>query len=234
MRSTSVRTLLVVAAVLCLAGCSTEHHVTGPLSRLISEPAPTPNSPQAAIRLFQWGWNYRQLGAIRDVLTDDFSFVFAPDDSSGNLFPDHRMNREELLFCLAHLFTGGGPAPPATSIHLVLDPALIALPDSRSGRNPRWHKEILTSVDLTIKTEDLTEYRILGNARFFVVRGDSALIPGELGFEPDSSRWYIQQWNDETLTAGGALARALPATPQPSVNPTWGRILAYYYPGRRR
>ena len=59
-------------------------------------------------------------------------------------------------------------------------------------------------MDLTIKTEDDQEYRIIGNARFFVVRGDSALIPQELGFKPDSNRWYIDQWRDETL--GGPAA----------------------------
>jgi len=230
MRSASVRNLLLAAAVLCLAGCSTEHHVTGPLPWDISAPAPQPNSPQTAVRLFQWGWNYRDVGAISAVLSQDFRFVFALGDSAGNQFPDHSIGREEMLTCLGNLFVGGGTAPPARSIVLVFDSTLRPVADSRPGMNPRWHKEIVTSVDLTVKTEDDQEYRILGNARFFVVRGDSALVPSESGVGPDSTRWYIDQLNDETLQGfNGALARVLPAMPQPSRNHTWGELLAIYY-----
>ena len=232
MRSASVRALLVAVVVLCLAGCSTEHRVTGPLPW---QP-PAANSPSNAIRLFEWGWNHRDLGAFRDVLTGDFRFVFALGDSAGNQFRDDPIGREDLLACLEHLFTGGGSSPPATSITLNLDPTLRALPDSRPGKNPTWHKEIVTSVDLTIKTGGDQEYRIMGNARFFVVRGDSAVIPAELAVGPDSTRWYIQQWNDETLMGAGGTLRALPAMPQPAHNTTWGDVLALYcqVPGAAR
>ena len=232
MRSAIFPVVLAVA----IAGCSVGHQVTGPPP---GPSAPVANSPTKAIRLFEWGWDHRDLATFENLLTDDFRFVFALADSAGNLFPDHGMDRWPLLFCLQHLFTGGGLASPATSISLVLDPRLIALPDSRAGRNPRWHKEILTSVDLTIKTEDLTEYAVTGHARFFVVRGDSAILPAELGVGPDSTRWYIQQWNDETLRDAIAAApdpagSANLLAPQPAHQVTWGRILAYYYWGPRR
>ena len=234
MRSTAVRALLAAVLALVLFGCSVEHHVTGPLPW--QPQPPVANSPVNAIRLFEWGWNHRDLETIKSLLTDDFRFVFALGDSAGNAFRDDPFVRDDMLGCLERLFTGGGSMPPATSIQLVLDPTLRALPDSRPGMNPGWHKEIVTSVDLTIKTAGDSEYRITGNARFFVVRGDSALIPQELGLEPDSTRWYIQQWNDETLTGAGALLRALPAMPQPTDNPTWGQLLALYYqaPGAPR
>jgi hypothetical protein len=175
-------------------------------------PPPTPNSPQNVIRLFEWCWNNRDITAYREIFTDDFRFIFALGDSAGNLFRDEPVTREMELNIARNLFVGGGSAPPATSIVLALDPTLRAMPDSRPGKNPRWHNEILTSVDLTIKTEDGAEYRILGDARFFVVRGDSALIPKELGFGPDSTRWYIDQWHDETLQ-GASTAILAPAGP---------------------
>jgi hypothetical protein len=239
MRSTSVRALLAAVLALVLFGCSVEHHVTGPLPW--QPQPPVANSPVNAIRLFEWGWNHRDLETIKSLLTDDFRFVFALGDSAGNAFRDDPFVRDDMLGCLERLFTGGGSMPPATSIQLVLDPTLRALPDSRPGMNPGWHKEIVTSVDLTIKTAGDSEYRITGNARFFVVRGDSALIPQELGLEPDSTRWYIQQWNDETLTGAGSVgpSRAIPRdllVPQPTDNPTWGQLLALYYqaPGAPR
>ena len=169
-------------------------------------PPPTPNSPQNAIRLFEWCWNNRDITVYRQIFTDDFRFIFALGDSAGNMFREDPVTREMELNIATNLFVGGGSAAPASSIALILDPTIRALPDSRAGKNARWHSEIVTSVNLTIKTEDGAEYRIQGNARFFVVRGDSALIPQELGFGPDSTRWYIDQWHDETLKESAATA----------------------------
>jgi hypothetical protein len=239
MRSAIFPAILAVALALAIPGCSVEHRVTGPLP-WATQP-PTPNSPQTAIRLFEWGWDHRDLGAFENLLTADFRFVFALADSAGNQFRDHPFGREEMLGCLRHVFVGGGMASPATSISLTLDPELRALPDSRAGKNGTWHKEILTSVDLTIMTEGGTEYRIVGDARFFVVRGDSAIIPADLvaeGGRPDSARWYLEQWNDETMKdatalAAGAVGPGDLLAPQPSGTFTWGDILALYYWGPR-
>ena len=236
MRSAIFPAILAVAVALALPGCSVEHRVTGPLPW--ASHAPVANSPTNAIRLFEWGWDHRDLGTFQSLLTDDFRFVFALADSAGEQFRDHPFGREEMLGCLQHLFVGGGLASPATSISLTLAPALRVLPDSRAGKNGTWHKEILTSVDLDIQTEDGAEYRIVGDARFFVVRGDSALIPAGLGAGPDSTRWYLEQWNDESMSGAASVSplRAVAGdllAPQPSVNFTWGDILALYYWGPR-
>ena len=172
-------------------------------------PPPTPDTPQGVIRLFEWCWNNRDISTYKEIFTADFRFVFALGDSAGNQFRDDPVTREMELTIARNLFVGGSTAPPATSIYLSLDPTLRPLADSRDGKNAKWHKEIVTSVDLTIKTEGDQEYRIIGNARFFVVRGDSALIPQELSFKPDSNRWYIDQWNDETLPASGGTTLTL-------------------------
>jgi hypothetical protein len=232
MRSTAVRTLLAAVLALGLSGCSVEHRVTGPLPW--QPQPPVADSPTNAIRVFEWGWNHRDLGAFRGLLTDDFRFVFALGDSAGNAYRDDPITREWMLGCLTHLFVGGGSAAPAERIALAFDPTLRVFPDSRPGKAPRWHKEILTGVDLAIKTEDGAEYRIMGNARFFVVRGDSAMIPAGLGAGPDSTRWYLQQWNDETLSGAGSaslgevVTAGLRAT-LPATNSTWGRFLALYH-----
>ncbi len=234
MRAASAQPLLVAVVVLAaLAGCSTEEHVTGPSrSHPTIVSAPVADSPEYAVRLFQWGWNHRDLESFRRVLPGDFRFVFALADSSGNRFTNDPLGREEMLTILSGIFTGGGRCSPASSVVLLFDPVLRPIDDSRPGRNPRWHKGILTSVDLTLKLEDGEEYRVSGNARFFLVRGDSAVIPPDLAAEgvgPDSTRWYIQQWNDETLQGAGALSRAVPAKSQPARQTTWGSILALYF-----
>ena len=226
MRLRRIGVLLAVLALVALAGCSKDHAVTGPRF----EPPPDPNSPNAVVRLFEWSWNHRDVDRLGQTLPAEFRFVFALADSAGNPYRDHPIDRPQLLACARHLFQGGGPEPPATSIVLHFDPLLTVSPDSRPGRNPKWHREVLTLVDLTVRTP-AEVFRVNGDARFFVVRGDSALIPPDLaalGFHPDSTRWYIEQWNDETHGSGGESARTPVFRALPATNVTWGMILALY------
>jgi hypothetical protein len=197
---------LVVLLLASVSGCFNPFDPLIAPNTGIYVPPPTPNSPQNVIRLFEWCWKNRDITVYEEIFTDDYRFILALGDSAGNLGRDEPVTREMELKIARNLFVGGGSAAPATSITLVLDPTLRALPDSRPGKNPKWHKEIVTSVDLSIKTEDGVEYRIQGNARFFVVRGDSAMIPSELGVVSDSTRWYIDQWRDETLQGAAAMA----------------------------
>jgi hypothetical protein len=199
--------------LLGLAGCFNPFDPRIAPTTGIYIPPPTPNSAQNVIRLFEWCWRNRDITTYEQIFTADFRFVFALGDSAGNLFRDEPVTRDMELNIARNLFVGGGTASPASSILLNLDPTLRALPDSRPGKNPIWHNEIVTGVDLTIKTEAGAEYHIQGNARFFVVRGDSARIPEELGLKSDSTRWYIDQWNDETLQGAGGNTVARPTDP---------------------
>lgn len=218
----SVRAWALPALVLLfLAGCS-ETHVTRP----VTDPAPSPSTPQGVVRLFQWCWNDMDTTHYRQVFTEDFRFVFSLWDSTGNPYRDDPFGRVEMLACARHLFVGGGSASPAASITLVFDPTLYPVADSRPGKDPRWHKVVATNVNLTIETQELVEYNVTGSATFFVVRGDSAAIPPGLGLAPDSTRWYVERVEDGTMPMG---VRSLPvASPQPSANTSWGSILALY------
>jgi hypothetical protein len=162
-------------------------------------PPPTPDSPQGVVRLFAWCYNNRDATTYQQLFTSDYVFVFAAGDSAGNQYRDDPLDREEEVNIARNLFEGGGTASPAASITLVLDATLYPLDDSRVGKNPKWHKEVPTSVNLTIETEEGVQYNVTGNATFFVVRGDSAKIPSDLSLKPDSTRWYIERWEDYTL-----------------------------------
>ena len=129
---------------------------------------------------------------------------------------------------------GGGISPPANIITLQFDRNLIPQQDSRAGKqDPTYFQEITTSVVLRIRT-DVEEFQVTGAARFFLARGDSALIPAELvarGFRADPGHWYIQRWEDETLGSLAAAAgdrEAPPLTTQPARNTTLCSIKVLY------
>lgn len=176
--------------------------------RGVSTPPPVPNSAIKVVELFAWCWNNRAYQEYTEIFTEDFRFQFSEVDTAGTTGRNEFLTREEELAVARHLFIEGtATAPPATSITLDLDRNLIDDPDSRPGKHPKWHREISTTVTLRIQTDQ--EYQVTGRARFFLVRGDSALIPDELktSFSPDTARWWIERWEDETAGGSGAAAR---------------------------
>jgi len=225
----------------------------------VAEVAPTPNSNTGVLDLFAWCWNNRAYQEYTEIFTDDFEFQFATTDSAGNAFTDRGLFRQDELDTARHLFIEGtANNPPAQKIVLTFDRTFFFEPDSRPGKTYPYHQEVKRNLVLSIDTGD-QNFRITGAARFFVVRGDSAKIPDDLvqrGFKPDKNRWYIERWEDETLSSpglvaqlggntamkraiGAALARdaastrtLVPASATPSTDltydVTWGWVQAWY------
>jgi hypothetical protein len=203
--------LLSLAIALASMGCFNPFAPRIASQRGISEPAPVPDSPRNVLELFRWCWEHRDYSKYREVFTDDFRFAQAGDvDTTGSTDPSQVHTRDDELESAKHLFIGGkADEPPANRIILDFNSDLVALPDPRRGKTDPWHKVIQTSVTLSVDT-DAQNWRITGDALFYVVSGDSAHIPTDLGFGADPNRWYIERWEDRT---GGnepsALARAL-------------------------
>jgi hypothetical protein len=175
----------------------------------VSEVAPSPTSPRGLLDLFSWCYNNRAYDEYTEIFTDDFQFQFSAADTTGQVFGDRGLFRQDELDTARHLFIEGtANEPPAQKIVLSFDRTFLPEPDSRPGKTYPVHQEIKRNVVLSIDTGDQA-FRITGAARFFVVRGDSAKIPEDLvqrGFRPDKNRWYIERWEDETIdTGGGAL-----------------------------
>jgi hypothetical protein len=71
---------------------------------------------------------------------------------------------------------------------------------------------------------------VLGFESLYFVRGDSACIPQELrdrGYEPDSTRWWIEHW-EEFVVASGAPSAPRVARPPPLRPVTLGALKALY------
>jgi len=180
-------------------------------------PPPVANTPANAVRLLEWTWEHRDCEALSPLFTEDFVFAFAAADSAGSPYRSDPWTREDELAASCALFEH------ADDIRLDSDRTLIALPDDRPGRNPIWRKTIRTMVSLEVTADrggGPEVFEVNGYAKFYLVRGDSAAIPAELvqrGFVPDSTRWWFDRWEDETLPAGGTRAHPTAAT-------SWGRI----------
>jgi hypothetical protein len=226
---------LVIAAL--LAGCSAGGFDAAKLvePKKISPPY-TPNSPSNTLRLLEWCYQHKDEQTYRELFTDDFVFAFSAIDPAGEAYHDRPFVREDELMSVTNLFHGGGPdQPPALDVYLQLDNNFAEFSDPRPGMaNFSVHKKIGTAVLLQIACTDGSSYEIRGRASFFLVRGDSALIPQELvdrGFRPDSTRWWIQRWEDETDRGSpGPLWNGAPQPGRtlPTRSKTWGAIKAQY------
>jgi hypothetical protein len=224
-----------VIALLAL-GCSSSDR-SGTFSRRFGVPPPTTQAPPAdspggAVKLLQWCWESRDLAHYREVFSDDFRFAFALADSVGNPYWGNPWTREDELLSVEHIFDA------SSSITLVFDGDLVPQPDFRVGKSYPWHQQVhVQNLTLTIYKKDGSAYRITGGALFYIVRGDSAVIPEDLidrGFGPDMNRWYIERWEDRTnvgaspaMALGGGSAATRPRS-LPGYSPTWGALKALY------
>jgi hypothetical protein len=187
-------------------GCGTDD-VTRPTAS--QEPGPRPDSPANVLRTLEWAFNHRALEPYRRILAADFRFYCSPIDSAGEPWRGTPWTREDEVIFATHLFVGGGVVEPDTSIQMTLDRNFLVYPDPwyPSDSTGRWHKNVRSTLTLLA---DGGAIEITGHANFYMVRGDSASIPEELGVSPDSTVWYLRRWDDET--GESPTLRALPAS----------------------
>jgi len=216
--------LLIGAGVI---GCGNDH-VVQPAG--LQDLGPAPDSPANAVRLLEWIYNHKSIESYRRLLADDFRSSCSPTDSSGTQSRGTPWTRGDELTFATHLFIGGGALEPPVSIRVAYDRNFFVSPDPNDlswDASGRWHRSIRSALAVSIRTADGGAIEITGHANFFLVRGDSAVIPEELklmGLGPDSTRWYLRRWDDETEPSGGAPVRAA----QPSSPFTWCGLKSIY------
>lgn len=222
MRRSTPAPWIVLVLAFATAGCSDDKSALAPAVL-----PPNANSPANAVRLVEWCWNYRGVDEYNPLFTEDYRFVFALSDSAGNAYRVNPFDREDELYTSTGVFVGNASHSAAGNLKTTLDEVLTTAPDDRPGKDPKWHKMIRTHADLLASVNvgagpQLVE--VHGYAVFYLVRGDSAAIPADLaarGFLPDSTRWWIERWEDQTLPAGAVHAN-------PVAYGSWGGLKALY------
>jgi hypothetical protein len=231
-----IPTLLAPLVALGLAGCFNPFSPTI-LTERVTSLAPSPTTPQNAVRLFEWCWKNRGVEEYKELFTEDYVFLSAGLDSAGNQTREIQARRDDEVQTAENMFIGSAERPPAAKIQLDFDRNLIPFPDTRAGKNPIWHKTVRTTVSLKVTIDEGNLVEVTGYALFFLVRGDSAAIPAELkarGFKPDSLRWWIDRWEDETLAPEGlvaGLASARPAAASVTTEMTMAELKRFYLGG---
>jgi hypothetical protein len=226
------RSLALGLVLPLLAGCSGDHAI----SRLVAprttapDPGPLATSATAAAERLRWCWETRALAEYRGLFTSDFVFVFGAADSAGSQYRDLPWVRADELVMADHMFAGGSATQEAaTSILIGFTSPLRALPDTRPGKDARVHREL--TIDVVLRIDRASgSLEVRGASVFFVVRGDSAALPPGEGLPADSTRWYIERWEDRTSwDLGHATARSTtPAQAMPARAATWGSIKSLY------
>jgi hypothetical protein len=110
---------------------------------------------------------------------------------------------------------------PASGVLLTFGTPLIAN-DPRSGKDdPERRKLVTCSCHLTVQLTDGSSRDVNGRIQLYLVRGDIADIPADLGRTQDAGVWYVERWEDGT---------DLPALmeSQPLRSATWGSLKALY------
>jgi len=210
------KSIALFVLAIALAGI-TACEKSPPTASSLNEPPPEPNSPFNALHLFDWSYDHRSIEQYRRLFTDDFRFFFSELDSSGDAYRVIPWTREDELIATRHLFVS------TREIELTLDHNFNLTADARPGKNPIWHKAVATGVVLHVVFPDGHTEDMSGSVKFFFTRGDSALIPDDLGAAPDPATWYIDAYEEQTSPGVGAS------------NPTWGalkkRYRGLYFPG---
>jgi hypothetical protein len=221
-----ITTALVLAAALFGAACARQN----PVAPGAPAPAgPAANSATSVVQRFAWAWANRDTAAYSALLTDDFAFQFATGDSAGVPFRDQPWGFEFEEEAVGHLLRGGSDRTPASDVQLAIDNLLVAVSDPRSGRVWPWHRSVRTHIDLKITVDDNgspSVSSVQGYALFYVVRADSAVLsPARAAHGGrDSTRWYIQRWEDESIVGPGTPGLHV----NPTHQPTWGAIKATF------
>jgi len=109
-----------------------------------------------------------------------------------------------------NMFIGQRRAPAGSEDRARFRPNLIRSRTQRPGKNPNWHKTILTSVELKVDVRG--GHTLKSRARAVLPHPRRLrVIPAELiarGFRPDSLRWWIDRWGTRPSPTGNGVVGA--------------------------
>ena len=143
--------LLVLAVV--VAGCFNPFRPEL-LTQRVTTVAPSPTTPQNAVKLFEWCWVNRGVEEYKELFTDDYVFRSAELDSAGNGTREVLTRRNDEIGTAQNMFVGSAERPPAAKINLSFDRNLVPNADTRADHDGEWFRTVRTSVDLKVEIEE--------------------------------------------------------------------------------
>jgi hypothetical protein len=228
-RQRLLQVLLPLVAALAMAGCRDE--IALPTEAQLSRGSfavgrSSSNTPEATVRRLLSSFSRLDADWYVKDMTENYLFVFAAQDSAGNPYRGIVTREDEFTIGLRMFETGTAEHPPLRRASVRLHRPLASLPDPRSGKDPEVHRLVRATFELEADNGQ-EAFRVFGASLFFLVRGDSAIIPPgavAAGARPASSRWWIERWEDEGVAGPAPLAR----DPLPARDLTIGALKRLY------
>ena len=196
------RWALIALIALSPVGCS-----KAPTPPVVEAQAPRGDSPEAALRLLEWCWNQRDMWRYAGLLSNDFVFEFAVP-AAGDLGRVESWDRVDERTSVSNLLIGTVDRPAATNVRLTLDENFRVQADPRPGKNPTWHKAVVSNLVLSAHVDGVPA-ELVGATTFYLVRGDSASVPRKWVDRtiPASRLWFVERWEDGTGEVGALKAK---------------------------
>ena len=183
----------LVAGVLA-AGCDAEKKITPP-----DPPSPylEPSSPLNVLKNLEYAYEHEDSTAYAAVFTEDFTFVFNPDDVRN---PDNptpaEWDLEDELQAAGAMFR----SPSVDDISLNWS---IGEPDSSGAQNPQDPDTLAVRVDeinldvITKRDDTIWIYKVQGATHWFHFLADRSVT-----YAGDKHRWRVYRWLDSPIGAG--------------------------------
>src|SRR5262249_43931061 len=124
--------LAALAAALAASGCFNPFFPEV-LTQRVTTAAPSPTTPENAVKLFEWCWENRGVQEYRELFTAAYIFQSAELDSGGNTTRTVLTHRDDEVETAENMFIGSAERPPATKISLTFDRNLRPFDDTRPG-----------------------------------------------------------------------------------------------------
>lgn len=174
-----------------LDGCSNRHV----LPNQVASEWQSPSSPSAAVDSLIACWERLDGEHYPELLAADFVFHLEADTILWRpLWADLR--RADEIEAARAILSGTATQPAASSIDIVRRNGLEVVPDPRSGKSPTFHRVLRAYYDFILRTPDYV-FEVNTELVFYAVRADSAAIPdGAPTAAPDTSRWYVERWDE--------------------------------------
>jgi hypothetical protein len=192
---------------------------------------PFPDTEDQLMANFVAAYSARNIDGYREVLHDDFRFMFQQADIQNFGLPTNHLDRDQEIAISQVMFSGApgpGGVPGISQIAIQVFVPQTAWEDVGDHPDFPGSRHRIYAINMDVVRPNSTTLQVQGQAEFFVVSQDSMTQGGVLPY------WQILGHLDQTETKAvesaswGTLKILYWAQPNPTADTSWGKVKALY------